>query len=384
VSDVPVGAYFSGGMDSGSITAIAARHLPQLCTFTVGFDLSSASGLELGFDERPAAERLSYLNGTEHYEMVLKAGDMERTMRALVWHMEEPRVGQSYPNFYAAKLASRFCTVVLSGAGGDELFGGYPWRYCRAAANGDFEDYAARYYGFWQRLLPPGAARAIFRPLGHAADAVDPPALFRAVFGPHANALATPADSINHALYFEAKTFLHGLLVVEDKLSMAHGLETRVPFLDHDLVDFATALPVCEKLANLSETVRINENEPGGKRACYFERTRDGKLLLHAAMARHIPADTAAAVKQGFSAPDASRFRGESMDYVERTLVGGQARIYDWLDRATVRRLVEDHRSGRENRRLLIWSLLYLETWARVFLDGEVPQTHGRGRAMVA
>jgi len=380
VSDVPVGAYLSGGMDSGSITAIAARQVPDLCTFTIGFDLSSASGLELGFDERPAAERLSYLAGTEHYEMVLKAGDMERAMRRLVWHMEEPRVGQSYPNFYAAKLASRFCTVVLSGAGGDELFGGYPWRYYRAAANADFDDYAAEYYGFWQRLLPPEAARAIFAPLGDAAADVDPPALFRGVFANHANALATPEDYINHSLYFEAKTFLHGLLVIEDKLSMAHSLETRVPFLDHDLVDFAMRVPVREKLANLTETVRVNENEPGGKRARYFERTRDGKLLLRATMGRYIPADITDAVKRGFSAPDASWFRGESMEYVQRTLVDGKARIYDWLDRATVGRLIEDHRSGRENRRLLIWSLLYLETWCRVFLEGEIPGTPPESR----
>ncbi len=374
MSDVPVGAYLSGGIDSGSITAIAARQHPELRSFTIGFDLSSASGLELGFDERAAAEHMSYLCGTEHYEMVLKAGDMERAMRRVVWHMEEPRVGQSYPNYYAAKLASRFCTVVLSGAGGDELFGGYPWRYYRAAANSDFADYTTKYFGFWQRLLPAEAAAAIFAPLGAEARAVDPQALFRGVFGDHPRGLAAPEDYINHSLYFEAKTFLHGLLVIEDKLSMAHSLETRVPFLDHDLVDFAMRVPVRHKLANLHETIRVNENEPSDKRTRYFERTRDGKLLLRAAMGRYVPPHIADAVKKGFSAPDASWFRGESMDYVRRTLLGGDARIYEWLDRATVHRLVEDHRAGRENRRLLIWSLLYLETWARVFLDGEHPE----------
>jgi asparagine synthase (glutamine-hydrolysing) len=373
MSDVPVGAYLSGGIDSGSITAIAARLHPELRSFTVGFDLSSASGLELGFDERAAAEHMSYLCGTEHYEMVLKAGDMERSMRRVVWHIEEPRVGQSYPNFYAAKLASRFCTVVLSGAGGDELFGGYPWRYYRAASNSDFADYATKYYGFWQRLLPADAASAIFAPLGADAGAVDPQDLFRAVFGEHKNALAAPADYINHSLYFEAKTFLHGLLVVEDKLSMAHSLETRVPFLDHDLVEFAMRLPVRLKLARLHEAARVDENEPGGKGARYFERTRDGKLLLREALSRYVPARIADAVKKGFSAPDASWFRGESMDYVRRTLLAGNARIYEWLDRATVHRLIEDHRTGRENRRLLIWSLLYLETWARIFLEGDHP-----------
>ena len=103
VSDVDVGAYLSGGLDSGSITAVAATQLPYIKTFTCGFDLHSASGLELGFDEREKAELMSYLFKTEHYEMVLKAGDMERIIPDLAWHLEEPRVGQSYPNYYVAQ-----------------------------------------------------------------------------------------------------------------------------------------------------------------------------------------------------------------------------------------------------------------------------------------
>ena len=154
VSDVDVGSYLSGGMDSGSITAIASRQSPLMRTFTVGFDLSSASGVELGYDERSKAEHMSYLFKTEHYEMVLKAGDMERCLPQLAWHLEEPRVGQCYPNFYAAKLASKFDKVVLSGTGGDELFAGYPWRYYRAVVNDDFEHYISKYFAFWQRLVP--------------------------------------------------------------------------------------------------------------------------------------------------------------------------------------------------------------------------------------
>ncbi|MBM3301978.1 MAG: asparagine synthase (glutamine-hydrolyzing), partial [Deltaproteobacteria bacterium] len=154
VSDVELGSYLSGGMDSGSITAIAATHLPYIKTFTCGFDLHSASGLELAFDERENAEHMSYLFKTEHYEMVLKAGDMERILPRLAFHLEEPRVGQSYPNFYVAQLASKFLKVVLCGTGGDELFGGYPWRYYRAVVNSGFEDYIDKYYLFWNRLIP--------------------------------------------------------------------------------------------------------------------------------------------------------------------------------------------------------------------------------------
>jgi asparagine synthase (glutamine-hydrolysing) len=368
VSDVEVGAYLSGGMDSGSITAVAATRLPWMRTFTAGFDLTSASGIELGFDERPAAERMSYLFRTEHYEMVLKSGDMERVMPELTWHLEEPRVGQSYPNFYVARLASRFCKVALSGTGGDELFGGYPWRYYRGAVNGGFDDYVEQYFGFWQRLLPAGTEAAVLAPVWSRVSHVEPREVFKGVFAGHAAPLERPEDYINRSMYLEAKTFLHSLLVVEDKLSMAHGLETRVPFLDNDLVDFAQRLPVRFKLGNLGEVLRLNENLPGSKTAAWFSRTRDGKLLLREAMARWLPAEVTERAKQGFSGPDASWFKGESIEYVKRVLLDDRARLWELLDRRAVRELVADHLEGRENRRLLIWSLLFLEQWCRRFL----------------
>jgi asparagine synthase (glutamine-hydrolysing) len=368
VSDVEVGAYLSGGIDSGAVTAIAARELPDLRSFTVGFDLHSASGLEMGMDERREAERMSYLFRTEHYEMVLKAGDMERCMPRVVRHLEEPRVGQSYPNYYAAQLASKFTKVVLSGTGGDELFGGYPWRYYRAVVNADFDEYVDKYYGFWQRLVPNGAMGNLFQPLANEVGDQNGRDLFRSVFDHHAYRLNRPEDYVNHSLYLEAKTFLHGLLVVEDKLSMAHGLENRVPFLDNDLVDFSMRLPVAMKLGNLGEVVRLNENDPGAKASLYFQRTRDGKRLLRKVTERYIPAAVSDGEKKGFSAPDASWFRGESIDYVRRRLYDPHARIYDYLDRKTAHGLLDEHLEGRENRRLLVWSLLYLTQWLEEFI----------------
>jgi asparagine synthase (glutamine-hydrolysing) len=363
VSDVELGAYLSGGMDSGSITAVASQSFPNLKSFTCGFDLSSASGIELGFDERPKAEAMSARFKTEHYEMVLKAGDMERCLPNLAYHLEEPRVGQSYPNYYAAKLASKFVKVVLSGGGGDELFGGYPWRYYRAVNNLDFEHYIDQYYVFWQRLIPNTALSKVFAPIWGDVKQVWTRDIFRDVFLTHDNELDRPEDYINHSLYFEAKTFLHGLFVVEDKLSMAHGLESRVPFMDNDLVDFAMQCPVNLKLNNLSEVVRQNENEPGNKLGRYFQKTNDGKQILRDMMSRHIPSDITQGEKQGFSSPDASWFQGESIEFVKRKLMGGNASIYQYLDRTAVLQLVNQHLTGQENRRLLIWSLLNVEAW---------------------
>jgi asparagine synthase (glutamine-hydrolysing) len=368
VSDVDVGSYLSGGMDSGSITAVAATQLPYIKTFTCGFDLHSASGLELAWDEREKAEYLSYLFKTEHYEMVLKAGDMERILPRLAWHLEEPRIGQSYPNFFIAQLASKFVKVVLSGAGGDELFAGYPWRYYRAVVNDDFEHYIDKYYLFWQRLIPNTKIQQVFRPVWEQVKHVWTRDIFRDVFNERDHRLSRPEDYINHSLSFEAKTFLHGLLVVEDKLSMAHSLETRVPFLDNDLVDFARQVPVSLKLKNLTEVVRLNENEPGLKTSKYFQKTRDGKLLLRRVMERYIPKEITEAEKQGFSAPDGSWFKGESIDYVRRTIFNDNCPIYQFMDRSSVQEMVAEHLEGRQNRRLFIWSLLNFDWWLKKYL----------------
>ena len=258
IADVEIGSYLSGGMDSGSITAIASNNFlnhrfpllfstvtessvtDYLKTFTIGFDLNSASGIELSYDERSKAEYMSYLFKTEHYEMVLKSGDMERCLPDFAYYLEEPRVGQSYPNYYAAKLASKFVKVVLAGSGGDEIFAGYPWRYYRAVDNNSFEDYVDKYYNFWQRLIPNRELQKVFAPIWDEVKDVSTRDIFRNIL---ASALSDSdrklccEDYINLSLYFEAKTFLHGLLLVEDKLSMRFSLESRVPFLDNELVD---------------------------------------------------------------------------------------------------------------------------------------------------
>ncbi|MBI4539316.1 MAG: asparagine synthase (glutamine-hydrolyzing) [Gemmatimonadetes bacterium] len=368
VSDVPVGAFLSGGMDTGSITSVAVRHLPRLTTITGGFDLTSVSGLELAFDERQSAEMLANLFKTEHYEVVMHAGDMEWVLPHLIWHLEDLRVGQCYPNYYVARLASKFVKVALSGAGGDELFAGYPWRYYRGMNSDGDQDYFRRYYQFWQRLVPDEDKARLFNAetYRHVRDH-STFECFRSVFDGWPGEFRNNADYVAASLYFELKTFLHGLLVVEDKLSMAHSLETRVPFLDDDLVEFAIRIPVTYKLRNLDSVIPIDENLPG-KRELYWQRTSEGKAVLRRAMTRLIPAEITERTKQGFSAPDASWFRGESIDYINQLLSNPKARLYEFLSREYVSRVLEEHCSGRVNRRLLIWSLLSFEWWCRKFL----------------
>ncbi|QPH98149.1 asparagine synthase (glutamine-hydrolyzing) [Campylobacter concisus] len=361
VADVPIGSYLSGGLDSGSIVAIASKNIPWLNTFTVGFDLNSTNGIELGFDERAKSEYMSYKFKTEHYEMVLKSGDMERCLSDFAYHLEEPRVGQSYPNYYAAKLASKFSKVVLGGTGGDELFAGYPWRYYKAINNINFDDYIDKYYGFWKRLLPNKDLKDLFRPIVKDVENVWTRDIFSNIFI-NKETKQTPEEYINDSLYFEAKTFLHGLLVVEDKLSMAHSLETRVPFLDNDLVDFVQKIPVKFKLKNLKSVINVDENTIGK-----LQKTNDGKIILRKAMKKYIPSEINDAIKQGFSSPDESWFRGDSIDFVRMKLLNKDAKIYSYFDKKTVKRLLGEHLNGRQNRRLFIWSLLNFEEWNKIY-----------------
>jgi asparagine synthase (glutamine-hydrolysing) len=294
------------------------------------------------------------------YEMVLKAGDMERSLPSLAWHLEEPRVGQSYPNYYAAKLASKFVKVVLSGAGGDELFAGYPWRYYQTAQSQNFDQYIDNYYLYWQRLVSNSELKQLFSPIWEEVKDVWTRDIFENVFKNHPNELKTQADYVNHSLYFEAKTFLHGLLVVEDKVSMAFGLETRVPFLDNDLVDFAQQVPVALKIVGHEKSERANENDIA-KRSKKLSHSSDGKQILREAMSRIIPPATTNFKKQGLSEPDASWFQGDSIDFLNKKLKSRHSPIYDFFDFTTTQNLINQHIDGITNRRLLIWSFLYLD-----------------------
>jgi asparagine synthase (glutamine-hydrolysing) len=159
---------------------------------------------------------------------------------------------------------------------------------------------------------------------------------------------AAELDPLSKALYFEAKTFLHGLLVVEDKVSMAHSLEVRVPFLDNELVALAERIPS-----------RLKHGEGGGKK------------LLRNAMTPLLPAGIVEKRKQGFSPPDQSWYRGPTMDYIREVLLDRRSLERGYFEPAYVRRVLHEHLEGRINHRLLIWSLLSFEWWNRLFMDGD-------------
>ena len=139
--------------------------LPNIKTFTCGFDLSTASGIELSFDERQEAEVMSAFFKTEQYEIVLKSGDMERCLYDFTYHLEEPRVGQSYPNYYVAKLASKFVKVIFQAQGEMNFSEDIPGVIFVPKNNEKIDDYIYKYYKFWQRLLNENELRKVFKPI---------------------------------------------------------------------------------------------------------------------------------------------------------------------------------------------------------------------------
>lgn len=368
VSDVPVGAYLSGGMDSGSIVALAAGHVPRMQTFTAGFELSKTEGIEATFDERRAAELMAYSHKTEHYEQVINSGDISWSLPRVVWHLEDLRLGMSYPNYYIARLASKFVKVCLSGAGGDELFGGYPWRYYRVFRSLDKQNFLENYYNFWQRLTTADEREKLFR--GGGGGRREMFDVFSGVFASEKGVhFETPEDQISASLYFECRTFLSGLLLVGDKLSMASGLEERFPFLDNALVDFAMRLPVRAKLADLEHMLQIDEDAVK-KKLLAQDAFSGGKSCLRQAMAQILPREVMERRKQGFSSPEASWYRGENAAYVRDTLESRDLACAEFLDPGFIRRTVDEHMSGKANHRLLIWSFLSFEQWCQTFLLG--------------
>ena len=367
VSDVPIATFLSGGIDSGSVTSVASKSISELPTYTAGFDVTDVTQQEKHFDERENARFLAERFGTQHNEIEIRHEDMENCLETLIRHLEDLRVGQSYPKYKLYEATARNVKVALSGTGCDELLAGYPWRYRYAIDAHDASDYESHYSNYWRRTMPNNLLEKVFvKKSNHQYFRDESEQIFKNAFNPTGTELVTKEDFVNQSLEFEFRTFLHGLLIVDDKLSMAHSLEVRVPFLDNDLVNFALKIPVHMKLNNFfsSPPSIKNTSDPTGMN----NRTNEGKEILRTVLSSYMPNEYTKQNKQGFSGPDATWFRRESLPFIEKLLLDQNSRISQYVRREFTSDVLQQHRSVKYNHRLLIWSLLSFEMWLRNFI----------------
>jgi asparagine synthase (glutamine-hydrolysing) len=370
MSDVPLGLFLSGGIDSTGLLSLMAPMLKEpVRTFAVGFSDNVES--ELGY-ARLAAESA----GAEHREAVVSPREFFGALPRLVWHEDEPLAfPASVPLYFLSKLASQHVKVVLTGEGADELFLGYN-RYRVAAWN----ERLGRPY--WD--LTPSWVRARVRHLaGRLPSSVrrytersflaldpGPRSLFYenfAVFArsqrqallasaggrdPYAESLLryeeAPGGALDRMSHADLQTYLVRLLMKQDQMSMAASLESRVPFLDHLLVEHVVSMPARLKL-----------------------RGFETKAILRAALGGLVPPAILKRKKMGFPVPVGRWLRGEFWPVVEEFVLGSRAQERDLFDAAAVRRLCEQHRSGEAAHGDRLWLLVNLEIWQRLYLDGE-------------
>lgn len=374
VSDVPVGAFLSGGIDSSLIVALMARQSSEpVRTFSIGFDFAS-------FDERPYARMVAEHVGARHEEFVVDANLAELLPR-LVWHYDDPFADPSMiPTFRVAEIAARHVTVALSGDGGDESFGGYR-RYVNALANNRADALPGAVRSLFGRVAGalPDMARGKnrLRWLSLSGDeryadffASTPPWLVqRHLSGAMKAALSAAGlnaeearrratlpileacpyrDPLTRMQYFDAKLYLPGdILMKVDRAAMASSLESREPLLDHHVMEFGLSLP---------RHLRIDG--------------RDTKVLLARLARKLVPAEAIDRPKKGFSVPLDQWFRGELAPMVRGVLLDDTTRTRGWLDPVGVERTLREHATGQARHGTTLWGLLMLELWARRFLDG--------------
>jgi asparagine synthase (glutamine-hydrolysing) len=358
VSDVEIGGFLSSGIDSSLIAALSSQKNSEYRTFTIGFDTTGVSQRESGYDESQVAMRIAREFGILNNSKIISESHIPEVLDEVSWAIEDPRVGQSYPNYFASQMAAEHVKVCLSGTGGDEIFAGYPWRYEPLLLMGKRELQTRQLLNFWHRL---GTTDEISALLGvtigeHESESLHEIEMVLSQFVSQKETL-----KLDDILKFEQKTFLHGLLIVEDKLSMRHSLEVRVPFLDEDLVNFASKLPDSLRFEIKTENVMHKERN---NESVHFRS--DGKRVLRE-IAKSIIPESANLKKQGFSAPDETWFRRDQMGLIENRLLNDDSRVWQHLNHKVGTKLINDHLTGNTNRRLLIWSLLTLESTLRQF-----------------
>jgi asparagine synthase (glutamine-hydrolysing) len=369
VSDVPIGAFLSGGMDSSSVVALMAQASPApIRTFSIGFD-------ETDFDELRFARQVATRYGTDHYELVVKPNALE-VLPKLAWHLDEPFADSSaIPTYYVSKITREHVTVALSGDGGDENFAGYR-RYAQALGLHErFDQGPARLtrplLRLASRLLPVGAPgqalagllgagpleryfrlvtyprqemlrRLLSDELVDLVRSAPDPALF--------SRLASEGDApdyVSTLQHIDIETYLPGdILPKIDWMSMAVSLESRVPLLDHRLMEFLATIPSTLKLRNGS-----------------------GKYLLQCAMAQDLPGEILTRKKMGFGVPLGTWFRHELRDMTRDVLLGPRARQRGIFRASEVEGLLATHDAGRRDCSARLWALICLELWMQQWMD---------------
>ncbi len=371
ISDVPLGAFLSGGVDSSTVVALMARASSErVKTFTIGFARED-------FNEARAARLVSQRFGTEHHELVVEP-KIGETLQQLSASLEEPFADSSIlPTYYVSRMTRKYVTVALAGDGGDELFGGYD-RYAinlRGQTLNRIPSWAGKYYreSIFPRL-PAGfhGRRFLFNATLGDRDRYLDSISFLSVFGrergifskdflSEADTLTSPLrafqgyfddvpakDLLSRMLYLDAKTYLpFDILTKVDRMSMASSLEVRAPILDHVFVEWATRLPTDMKF-----------------------RQGQGKYLLKKLAARvGVPQQVLDRPKQGFALPLVHWMRGELKKELLAILVEPRTLQRGYFDAQAVRDLLDEHWRGRRDRSSEIWMMLMFELWHRNFLE---------------
>lgn len=369
VSDVPLGAFLSGGIDSSTVVALMARHMDQpVKTFSIGFNEDSYNELKYA---RLTAQKF----GTEHHEFLVTP-EICDVVDELAWHFDEPFADSSaIPTYVVSKLAREHVTVVLTGDGGDELFAGYT-RYATEQKRRGF-DYVPgvirkRLMNPVSRHLPHGAfgrnylynvsldsvdryldSVSIFtlpnKNLLYTSDfreTLRRDSQMSSFFNELSNNVKTKA-SLDSLLYIDSKTYLPGdILTKVDRASMAVSLEARVPLLDHKLIEFVTRIPADMKMAG-------------------FET----KHVFKKAISDLIPAEILHRPKQGFGVPIEQWINRQLRNRIRETLSDPRTQQRGYVSRSHVDVLLGEHERGRRDHSMALWSLLMLELWHRNFVD---------------
>ena len=342
VGDVHLGAYLSGGIDSGTITSLASKQMSNIPSFTIGFSANNLKVSENYVDETEVAKKIAIFLDVTNVSRIIDSEDFIKDWVRTVVAIEDLRVGPSVQVLNAAELASNQCSIVLSGAGGDELFGGYPWRYPSPDLNSkESFDY---WYKTASRLFSDREVKEIVRwSSSHEQEEWKPYDVLKTAWDD------LPAQSsIDKALLMDLEIFLHGLLLVEDKLSMSQGIEVRVPLLSNALIDFSLSLPT---------ELKVNEGV--------------GKIILREVSDSLLPLGISSARKIGFTPPISSWIGDEIREQVMNFTFRNPKYLPKILEMQKVKSLLAEVKSSNKDDRMFLWSLTSLEIWGRYYILGE-------------